>query len=166
MQLADFLWSQFGVETLAQLGWRFGRVPTDDRKAYESGIYALHMLGEDETIARLATGIRRFKLPDEFNYIKIYQQVAGEPRSAQAVEALDRLAQIFENRRQYPQGGRLLAAAAHGLPCPRCPRAWQGCSTRCRQLGRFEPRITSQPAAAATDRVSLPQRPPNRVHGP
>ena len=32
-------------------------------------------LGEDETIARLATGVQRLKLPDEFNFITIYRQI-------------------------------------------------------------------------------------------
>ena len=41
--------------------------------------WALDTLGEDETIARLATGIKRFKLPDDHNFIKLYQQVARAP---------------------------------------------------------------------------------------
>ena len=44
MQLADFLRNQFGVQTLAQWGWRFGRMATDDTKEDESGTYALHTL--------------------------------------------------------------------------------------------------------------------------
>jgi alpha-2-macroglobulin len=102
MQFAEFLQGQFGVQTLAQWGWRFGRTATDDTKD-ESGIYALHTLGEDETIARLATGIKRFKLPDEFNYIKIFQKIAAEPQTGHADEALGQLVQAFENRRQYPR---------------------------------------------------------------
>ena len=43
--------------------------------------YASRHLGDDETIARLATGIKRFKLPDEFNPIKIYQTIADEPKT-------------------------------------------------------------------------------------
>ena len=60
-------------------------------------------LGENETIARLATGIKRFELPDEFNYIRIYQQVAAQRGSPQARQALENLAGIFTNRRQYPK---------------------------------------------------------------
>ncbi|MHC4180944.1 MAG: alpha-2-macroglobulin, partial [Planctomycetota bacterium] len=72
-QFADFLHNQFGVQTMAYFGWRFGRMQTDDTQQDESGTYALHTLDENETIARLATGIKRFELPDEFNFIKIYQ---------------------------------------------------------------------------------------------
>ena len=100
---ADFLQNQFGVQTMAYYGWFFGRMNDDDTKKDESGTFALHTLDEDETIARLATGIKRFKLPDEFNYIKIYQQIAGDPKTGYGAESLEQLAQIFENRRQYPK---------------------------------------------------------------
>ena len=101
MTFADFLRSQFGTETLAEYGWFFGRGFSDGDKKDESGTYALHTLGEDETIARLAAGIRRFKLPDEFNYILIYKRVAGENAGNWTAQALDKLADLFENRRQY-----------------------------------------------------------------
>jgi len=102
MQYANFLFNQFGVQTMAYYGWRFGRMQTDDTKD-ESGTYALHTLGEDETIARLATGVKRFKLPDEFNFIKVYQKIVEEPQTGFAEQALVQLAGIFENRRQYPK---------------------------------------------------------------
>jgi hypothetical protein len=99
---ADFLLQQFGVQTMAQYGHYFGRMESDDARHDTSGTYALHTLGEDETIARLATGVKRFKLPDEFNFIKIYQSLAAAP-GANQVAAGEHLAQIFENRRQYPR---------------------------------------------------------------
>ena len=58
---ADFLRSQFGVQTMARLGFGRARPDADDK----SGPYALHTLSDDETIARLATGLKRFKLPAE-----------------------------------------------------------------------------------------------------
>jgi len=67
LQFADFLRSQFGVQTMAEFGWRFGRQTVDDSKENTSGTYALHTLAENETIARLATGIKRFTLPEEYN---------------------------------------------------------------------------------------------------
>ncbi len=99
---ADFLQQQFGVQTMAHYGWYFSRSDSDDdTKKNESGTYDLHTLGEDETIAQLATGIKRFKLPDEFNFIKLYEQIADEPQTGFAPESLDALASVFENRRQY-----------------------------------------------------------------
>ncbi len=58
---------------------------------------------EDETICRLATGIKRFKLPDEFNFIKIFRQIVENAKGDQRAESYDTLAAIFANRRQYPQ---------------------------------------------------------------
>ena len=67
---AEFLLSQFGVQTLAEYGWWFGRQEVSDDKA-ETGTFALHTLSDNETIARLATGIKRFDLHEEHNYIKL-----------------------------------------------------------------------------------------------
>ena len=100
-KFAGFLYQQFGEQTMANFGWRFGRVETDDAKNDESGTFALHTLSENETIARLATGVKRFELPDEFNFINIYKQIAAEPKTGYVDVALEQLAYIFENRRQY-----------------------------------------------------------------
>ncbi|MDP6524673.1 MAG: MG2 domain-containing protein [Kiritimatiellia bacterium] len=127
-QLADFLYNQFGVQTMAHYGRFFSR--RDDGKKDESGTYALHTLGEDETIAKLATGIKRFELPDEFNFVRIFREL-GETRT---------LASLFENRRQYDKAAKL----------------WKkgGNSDRVRQItsnwGQFEPVMTHPAGKAAT----------------
>ena len=106
-QFAQFLEQQFGVQTMAQGRWGgrgFGGAAADDEtKKNESGTYALHTLKENETIAKLANGIKRFELPDEFNFIKVYQEIVAEPKTGLAEPALEQLAQVFENRRQYPR---------------------------------------------------------------
>lgn len=109
-KLAEFLLSQFGVQTMAESGWRFDIADADDAKEAESGTYALHTLKDNETIARLATGIKRFELPDEFNYIKLFQQIADSKQvggavgpGPYAVQSMEQLADIFQNRRQYPK---------------------------------------------------------------
>ncbi len=97
-QFAAFLLSQFGTQTL--VGWGMqGSHDEDDAAA--SGPYALPTLKDDETIARLATGVKRFKLPDEFNPIKVYEAVASSEKSQLGEAAVTVLASIFENRRQY-----------------------------------------------------------------
>jgi hypothetical protein len=105
-QFASFLKAQFGVETMGRYGRFFGSwrrsEPRDDGKKDTSGTYELHTLGEDETIARLAIGIRRFKLPDEYNYIRIFQKLA-KGKGSWAQSALSQLCSTFENRRQYPK---------------------------------------------------------------
>ena len=108
---ANFLHDQFGVQTMAFFGWQFGRMDSDDTQE-AGGIYALNGLKETETIARLAAGIRRFDMPEEFNFIRIYQQVAEEAKDHRRVEALSQLAQIFENRRQYPRAADYWKQAA------------------------------------------------------
>jgi hypothetical protein len=106
---ADFLHGQFGVQTMAWMNpGFFGRradvngAAADDKAAPkdESGPYAVRTLGEDETIARLASGIKRFKLPEEFNYIHLYQSLT-EKKSTWGEQAFQQLAELFENRQQY-----------------------------------------------------------------
>jgi alpha-2-macroglobulin len=148
-QLADFLYSQFGEQTLANFGWRFGGMENDDDKAGESGTFALHSLSENETIARLATGIKRFDLPDEFNFIKIYKQIAEESKNEYGkIEALEQLGQIFENRRQYPKAADYWKRLLKDFPSADKNRR-QGWSNHVEQIvgnwGRFEP-VASQPA--------------------
>ncbi len=103
-QFAQFLRSQFGVQTMQQWGIvlpRYGDGTDDDED--ESGPYALHTLEENETIAKLATGVKRITLPDQFNFIRIYQDLAGSDDNSYAEAALGQLAQIFEDRQQYPK---------------------------------------------------------------
>ncbi len=95
---ADFLHHQFGVQTMADFSSYFSRF--DPVKSGKSNTYALHTLSQNETMARLATGIRRFELPGDFNFIKIYKEIAAAG-NGYSEEALNKLAQIFENRRQY-----------------------------------------------------------------
>jgi uncharacterized protein YfaS (alpha-2-macroglobulin family) len=95
---AGFMQGQLGEQTMAQFGFRRR---ADDGKENTSGTYALHTLSDEETIARLATGIKRIKVPDEFNWIKIYERIAGRGKSAWGEKARDQLAGIYENRRQY-----------------------------------------------------------------
>lgn len=99
---ATFARNQFGVTTMAQYGRMFASQSSDDDEN-ESGRYALHTLGDNETIAKLANGVKRFELREDYNFIKLYEQILAEPRSGQAHEAINALAQIYEDRRQYPK---------------------------------------------------------------
>ncbi len=101
---SSFLRNQFGVERMRQWGFGgfFGGHSPDDGKGNESGTYELHTLKQNETIARLATGIKRLSLPDEHNHIFILKQIAALPDKSSAERATNDLAGIFENRRQYP----------------------------------------------------------------
>jgi uncharacterized protein YfaS (alpha-2-macroglobulin family) len=96
LEFAQFLQGQFGVQTMGRYSWFFR--PRDD----ESGprTYDLHTLTVDETICQLATGIQRLRLPDEFSYIRILEELAKDGGSVRRT-ATSTLASIFENRRQY-----------------------------------------------------------------
>ncbi len=148
MELANFLHGQFDVQTMAGYGL-FG-TEVDDTKKEQTGPFAVQTLGEDETIARLATGIKRFKLPDDFNFIKIYQTVADNPKTGHGGDALDTLAGIFENRRQYPKAADYWRRAIKEYgPGPNDYR-----KLRLEQIianwGRFEPMVTQPAGKGAT----------------
>ncbi|MEW5735620.1 MAG: MG2 domain-containing protein [Thermodesulfobacteriota bacterium] len=94
---AEFMRIQFGVQTLA--GYSFFSENDPDKEVRE-GIYSLSNLSREETIARLACGVRRFNLPAGMNYISAYQKLA-DAKGPYAENSINRLAEIFENRRQY-----------------------------------------------------------------
>ena len=88
--LAIFFKSQFGVETVAySMRSKF--------QTLTEGPYAVHLLKDDESIAKLANGVRRIKLPDDCNYISFFKE-------------LDQwtLANIYLNRRQYVKAANVL----------------------------------------------------------
>ena len=146
---AEFLLSQFGVQTLAEYSWWFGRQEVSDDKA-ETGTFALHTLSDNETIARLATGIKRFNLPDEHNYIKLFEQAAAAATAGQVdtyftnwERATTALANLYENRRQYPR------AAEYWTQLTQRGLSQQAARERYLQItgnwGRFET-VASQPS--------------------
>ena len=159
LEMAGFVLSQFGTQTIA--GSPFAGGPVEGRPE-ASGPYALDTLQDDETIARLATGIKRFKLPDEFNPIKIYQTVAGDPKTGKDEEALNGLATIFENRRQFDRAVVFLerSRVLHGngndgwkkKQIDQILEAW----------GQFEPQMTQPAGRGAT--VDFRFRNGRRVH--
>jgi uncharacterized protein YfaS (alpha-2-macroglobulin family) len=110
---AQFLHSQFGVQTMAQFGILLRESSEDSEKPSEAGPWALDTLGEDETIARLATGVKRFKLPDDQNFIKLYQLIVTETddKPAESITALRMLSSVFQDRRQYPRAAEYLRLA-------------------------------------------------------
>ncbi|MCA8983390.1 MAG: alpha-2-macroglobulin [Planctomycetaceae bacterium] len=107
MTWAGFLHQNFGVHTMREmirpLLARAEQAEDGAELNEQTGPFALTTLRETETIAKLATGVKRFSLPDEFNFIRIYQQVLAEPATGHAEQAAGILAQIFENRQQYPR---------------------------------------------------------------
>ncbi len=98
-QFADFLHSQFGVQTVREGGIE---LPSSDEKDGDADAspFAVKTLNGNETIARLATGAKRFSLPDEFNPIAIYKRLA-DGTDQYAANSIEALARIATDRQQY-----------------------------------------------------------------
>jgi uncharacterized protein YfaS (alpha-2-macroglobulin family) len=143
MILANFCRSQFGVQTMAYYGWR--QRSEDNTKKDESGTFALHTLKDDETIARLASGIKRFTVPDEFNWITIYERVAGRGKSPWGEQARDALAQEYEDRRQYVKAATAWKKAIEEYGAGQNNWRQQRLEQIVGNWGRFEP-LNDQPA--------------------
>ncbi|MEY4566942.1 MAG: hypothetical protein RLY14_1912, partial [Planctomycetota bacterium] len=104
---ADFLNGQFSVDTLQQDTWLlrpFFDGAKEDKKEIKdekTGVFQIHTLADNETIARLAGGIQRFTLEDPYNPITIYQELSNQSDNGIHLQALQRLVAIYSNRRQY-----------------------------------------------------------------
>jgi uncharacterized protein YfaS (alpha-2-macroglobulin family) len=115
---AQFLREQFGVQTMAEYRILLSR-QIDDEAKDRPNTWALDSLSEEETMARLATGIKRFQLPDDQNFIKLYQQIVDDAANAgdsAALDALRNLAEIFQDRRQYPRAAEYWRKAVQRAP--------------------------------------------------
>ena len=97
-QYAGFLRTHLGVGTIGNMNWGSG---SDD---ISDDILSLRTLQDNETIAKLATGIRRFELPDDLNFIAMYQDEGGNP---------DFVSQIYLDRQQYTKAAELLSKATN-----------------------------------------------------
>jgi len=120
---ANFLHNQFGVQTmrdqirpLLEANAEEGEAPELNEK---TGPFAVRTLAENETIAKLANGVKRFSLPEEYNFIKVFQELAQDGDDNYAGMALDRLAGIFENRQQYPKAADYWREAIQRFGDPR-----------------------------------------------
>lgn len=135
---ANFLYNQFGVQTMAQFQWMRNGFQQDDERD-ESGTFALHTLSDDETIARLATGVRRFELPKQHNFIALSKDIIAITKTGVGERSRDQLARIYENRRQYPKAAEAWRKAIRD--CGRGDRQWREKSLGqiVDHWGRFEP---------------------------
>lgn len=72
LEYALFLRSQFGVQSMG-----FAPRLSEDGKP-EEGVYSVHTLKDSETIARLASGIRRWELPAEHNFVSLFREIGSD----------------------------------------------------------------------------------------
>jgi len=92
--------SMFGTGTLREYSFISPFVQESSSGNTKTGTWDLHTLKDNETIARLANGVKRFTLPDDYNAILLYGQLA-ELGGAHKKSGLAELARIYENRRQF-----------------------------------------------------------------
>jgi uncharacterized protein YfaS (alpha-2-macroglobulin family) len=117
LDFAQFLQQQFGVHTMAwgpvmPFGRGHGPYEDDADGKANKAKFAVHTLKENETIARLATGIQRFDLPEEYDFVRILRTLAANRANSSAAQsAHDLLATIFENRRQNDKAAAVLVNA-------------------------------------------------------
>jgi len=147
LRRAMFLRQQFGVQTLADYHGRLAN-PDADLQG-QTGTWALHTLSDHETIARLATGIRRLELPSEHNPVKLYQQAIAqaETRGGQVsnLSAVTALTEIFQNRRQFSRAAEYFNMAIEHSAGDSRKQYQAQLDQIVDNWGRFEP-LPNQPA--------------------
>lgn len=148
-KFAHFLYNQFGVQTMTYGNSPF-RNNANDFEKDESGPYAVYTLKNDETIAKLATGIKRFTLPDQYNYIKIFREVADSNDKLQAEGALRTLAGIYTNRRQYTKAADIWRESIKRFGPGIRNRKQDSLSQIIGNLGRFSQKHILAPGEKAT----------------
>lgn len=140
IQIANFYRSQFGVQTLQSYMGYFSRINIDRSEEDNEQVnpFSLESLKETETLTRLATGIKRINLPDDVNFIRLYQKIVEMGKSVFAENALSQLASIFENRRQYPTAVKYIQESLQTYGDP-YKRKQKQLDQIIRNWGQFEP---------------------------
>lgn len=106
---ARFAHELYGVQTMS----RFGALPIGrdgDGANDTAGPWSVAGLAENETIAQLASGARRFTLPPDYAFIPLMRELSATD-GARADHAGKLLGEIFANRRQYPRAAACYARA-------------------------------------------------------
>ncbi|WP_411825821.1 alpha-2-macroglobulin family protein [Luteolibacter sp. AS25] len=91
----SFCQNNYGVETLAGYSW-WGKPDADER----DGMLSATTLEETETIARLANGVKRFKLREDYQFIPGFRKMMRAGKGPIPAAAGDSLVQVFLHRNQ------------------------------------------------------------------
>ena len=74
----------------------------DGREETNGIISAVDLLSKTESVAMVGGQVRKIELPEEYNFIARLERISRNPRYRDyGMLALEELAEIFENRRQY-----------------------------------------------------------------
>ncbi len=110
--------SWFSVRTLAQYGFRFDA--GEDEGSKKGGIATLHTLKDDETVAKLATGPKRFALPAEWNFLQLWKEIAEDAEVPPYTRSMawHEIADELRDRRQFTRAAETLRKALNILLKP------------------------------------------------
>ena len=103
MEWLDFCRQHYGVGTLANYGWW-----NDPAVEERDGLLAASTLDEGESIARLATGVQRFELREDYQFIPGYRKLMRASSFTPSSLAGDTLVEIFLNRDQREEAADTL----------------------------------------------------------
>ncbi len=157
-----FLQSQFAVDTLRDQLWiwsmqsnRAGQGDPSENEQTDgnhniadqmAALLEVHTLTDEETIAKLASGIQRFKFPEDQNPIRMLKTIL-ERKSPVYPTALQTLAGTYLNRRQNSQAAKVYRVSLEkGWDDPRALQTHIDDIVLAR--GRFEhssPQVVGQP---------------------
>ena len=139
-EIARLTKTWFSVQTLADYGFRFDAGDDEDTK--QSSIATLHTLKDDETVAKLATGPKRFALPEAANFLRLYHTLAEDVQASKDVRVLawQEIADELRDRRQY---SRAVESLRKAMALEEDADQKKGIQTQLDQItrnwGRFEP---------------------------
>ena len=95
----------FGVQTLSSYRFFFNSDADADAESVAGGIWALNTLKDSETIAKLAGGVKRFDLPENYDYISLWREAFElNPKNP---SPLVNIAREYENRRQLDKAAEV-----------------------------------------------------------
>ncbi len=115
MERANDACSLYGVETLRSYNYFFNDDPTPESNESD-GVWSLQTLEDSETIAKLATGVKRFKLPEEYDYIALWRESLEYAADGYSRwRAWSNVAREYENRRQLDKAIEARKAAVDSL---------------------------------------------------
>ena len=108
----QFCRDHYDVNTLASYGW-WNQADVKER----DGILQTSTLKETETIARLASGVKRFTLRKDYQFIPGLRALMRMNKENPAQQAGDQLVQIFLNRNQFVEASTALkeVIGLHGV---------------------------------------------------
>ena len=114
-----------------------------------AGLLMLPTLGENETVCRLATGVRRFELPQAINFLQEFRELRTVDDKRVASRAAMQLADELLDRMQYEQAAAVLAEALPGLTERERKRATRTLAQIVEPRGDFRPQPTTPAGQSA-----------------